>query len=821
MAHANPIIDGVGLVLLLLLAAVATSALARRLRLPFSVLLVLAGIVLGQAARLAPEALAPLSEFHLSAELILFVFLPTLVFESAFHLEARQLRDNLVPILALAIPGLLISTSLIGAIVWFATDLSPISALLLGAILSATDPVAVIALFQRLGAPARLTVLVEGESLFNDATAIVATQVLVAIALAGALEGSVVLEAGGEFLRVFLGGSLVGWLLALIAGLLLGQVDDEPFIEISLVVLLAFGAFLAAEHLLHVSGVMAVVVAAITLGGWGRTKITPAVRGYLDHFWGYLSQAANALIFLLVGLQIDPLALAAAWQPLAWVIVAMLISRALVVYGVLPLISRLPGAEPIERRYKLILYWGGLRGAIALALALSLAEHSFAQGFVTLVTGAVLFTLLLPGLSIEWLVHRLGLDHPPVADRLAAQSARVQALHQANAAIPELAAGGWLPRPVVERLDAQYQRTLADAEAALAELRARELTPELEQRLILLAGLSQEATQYYRLFGQGQLSEAAYRDLIYTIARQSEALRQGRPLPAATLHPAWRLRARYLREQLLLFLHLPGLARGLHDTRSALDFQRLAARHRVGQAVIAQLEEMARDEPERAATIAEVTQNYQRWRQATRQRLQRLALQHPRFVRRLQERLAQRQLIHLQKASVAEQVRSGALPAVMAERLDAELGASLHALRDAKGRLPRQAPAQLLRNLAQFSELPETELERIVAVLEPRTLSIGQPLVEPGDGIECLYLLADGIAAATLLDERGILSERLLYPGDFFGEQVLLDVEPPLVVESRAHTECELYLLHMLAMEGGCGDCAELHQALETARRVV
>ncbi len=821
MTHTSAIIDGVSLLLLLLAAAAATAALARRLRLPFSVLLVLTGIALGQAAHWAPDTLAPLAHFHLSAELILFIFLPSLVFESAFHLDARQLRDNLLPILALAVPGLLISTTVIGAIVWYATDMALISALVLGAILSATDPVAVIALFQRLGAPARLTVLVEGESLFNDATAIVATQVLVAIALAGVVEGSLVWEASEAFLRVFLGGCLVGWLLALGAGLLLGRVDDDPFIEITLVVMLAFGAFLVAEHLLHVSGVMAVVVAAITLGGWGRTKITPAVRGYLDHFWGYLGQAANALIFLIVGLQIEPLALLAAWQPLAWVILAMLVSRALVVYGVLPLTSRLPGAEAIESRYKLILYWGGLRGAIALALAVSLAEHDFAEGFVTLVTGAVLFTLLVPGLTIEALVRRLGLDQPPVADRLAAQSARVQALHQATSAIPALAKGGWLARPVVAQLEAQYRQTLEEADQALAELRAKELTPELEHRLIMLAGLSQEASAYYQLFSQGQLSEAAYRDLLYTIGLQSEALRQGRPLPAATLYPTWRLRLGAARDRLLLWLHLPRLARRLHDKRSALDFQRLVARHRVGREVLDQFERMAEEEPQRAAPIGQVADNYRLWGEATRVRLQRLALQHPRFVRRLQQQLAQRELLHRQRHAIDQQVRSGALPEAMAERIDAELDHALHQLRDGGGRLPRQEPSQLLRNLPQFSELPEAQIERLVTLLEPRPLPSGAPLVEADDAIDCLYLLADGVATVTLLDNDGQLHERLLYPGDFFGEEVLLDREPPLVVESRAHTQCEVYLLQMLALEGGCGDCDELQGALEEARRVV
>ena len=215
-----------GLCILLLLAS-ATLAVAKRLNLPFTILLVIVGLAIAVVSPYLPVSMARLLDFHISPEIILYVFLPSLIFESAFHLDARQLRDNLLPVLTLAVPGLLISTVVIAGLVAALTDVPFIAALVLGAILSATDPVAVIALFQQLGAPQRLTVLVEGESLFNDATAIVAAKILLAVALAGFVTWETVAAGILNFVFVFFGGIVVGWLMALVAGFVLGLVHEN------------------------------------------------------------------------------------------------------------------------------------------------------------------------------------------------------------------------------------------------------------------------------------------------------------------------------------------------------------------------------------------------------------------------------------------------------------------------------------------------------------------------------------------------------------------------------------------------------------------
>src|SRR5262245_31163650 len=327
----------VGGVITLLLIATVVLAVTRRLKLPSTVVLVLVGIGLAAWSAAYPHVLPMLHDLELSSALIFYVFLPTLIFEAAFNLDVRQLYENLGAVLALAVPGLLLSTLIIGLIVGMATSIPYTAALLLGAILSATDPVAVIAVFRRLGTPQNLRVLVEGESLFNDATSVVLARILLGVVLAGTVSDQVIIQGAINFVIVFVGGLVVGWLLGLLTGYVIGKVEDH-FIEITLTTVLAYVSYLVAEQVLGVSGVMATIGAGLTMGGWGRMKVSYAVRDYLEHFWEYVAFLANALIFLLVGLRVDLGALRATLGLLCWVVVAMAVSCAVFVYGLIQLV---------------------------------------------------------------------------------------------------------------------------------------------------------------------------------------------------------------------------------------------------------------------------------------------------------------------------------------------------------------------------------------------------------------------------------------------------------------------------------------------------
>ncbi|MFQ5546641.1 MAG: cation:proton antiporter, partial [Acidiferrobacterales bacterium] len=248
----------------LLAVAILSAGLFRKVPIPYTVLLVIIGMVLGESSQVSP-ALAPLEEFRLSPDLVFFIFLPALIFESGFNLDARQLLKELGPVLVLAVPALVISTVVVGVGLSF-LGLELIIALLFGALISATDPVAVIALFRELGAPDRLTVLVEGESLLNDATAIVVFGILLAVAVGGGgLSWSDADSVVIEFVRVFIGGALVGGVLGLLVSELLYHLRSGVSAVLTMSVVIAYGSFILAEHTLHVSGVMAGAAAAVTL----------------------------------------------------------------------------------------------------------------------------------------------------------------------------------------------------------------------------------------------------------------------------------------------------------------------------------------------------------------------------------------------------------------------------------------------------------------------------------------------------------------------------------------------------------------------------
>jgi CPA1 family monovalent cation:H+ antiporter len=388
------------LVLELLLIVSVVAVAVRHFRIPYTVALVLAGLALSLRSPLGIE---------LTPDLILSLFIPPLVFEAAFHINLRKLRENLGAIILLAVPGVILTMLLVGAIVSWGVGIPIQLALVFGALIAATDPVSVVAIFRKLGAPKRLEVMLEGESLFNDGTAIVIFTLAVAAYLTGQFD---LFQGAVDFVRVAGGGLLVGLTLGWLASRLIAQIDDH-LVETTLTTVLAFGSFLFAEQILHVSGVLAVVAAGLVNGNIGPQGMSPTTRIVVLNFWEYVAFLANSAVFLLIGLDIELPALLADLGNILWAILAILVARAITIYGLSRLGKSMPGA------WRHVLYWGGLRGAIALALALSLPPQ-FGAGRQTLLMmtfGVVLFTLLVQGLTMGGLIRRLGVVSVPEQQR--------------------------------------------------------------------------------------------------------------------------------------------------------------------------------------------------------------------------------------------------------------------------------------------------------------------------------------------------------------------------------------------------------------------
>ena len=397
----------VRLLVLMLLIALLVIFVTRPLAVPYTLGLVIVG--------LAISFFLPELQVRLTPDLVLFVFLPALLFEGAWSISVTQLRQNWVPIFLLAVPGLLIELVLIAVPLHFFIGLSWSDAFLLSAILSPTDPVAVLGLFRQLNVNAQLSNIIEGESLFNDGVAGALYQVFLAIVLLDVQHqqssvAQVWLTGLGIFVMEAGGGVVIGGVCGFLVSRLVKGIDD-PLIETTITLITAYGVYLVADFL-HTSGILAVIVAGLVVGSYGRSiGMAERTRDAVDNFWSMAAFLANALLFLLVGVQVNP---ARFFQfgdnvtllvTAALVIVAVLVARFVVV---LLLPRRAPGIGIPQRPWRFLIFWSGLRGALSLALVLALPLEVPDRGSLVFATYVVvLFTLLVQGLSLRWILKGL------------------------------------------------------------------------------------------------------------------------------------------------------------------------------------------------------------------------------------------------------------------------------------------------------------------------------------------------------------------------------------------------------------------------------
>jgi CPA1 family monovalent cation:H+ antiporter len=390
------------LLFLVLLGALATvlGLVPRRAQaVPYVVMLAAVGVLVG----LLPGGQLP----HIGGDVMLLAFVPGLVFQAALTLDLPELRRRLVPVLLLATVGVGLTVLLIGGLTHFGLGLAWASALLLGAILATTDPIAVVALLRHLRAPAGLVAIVEGESLLNDGTGVAVFSAVLASILSGSPSLS---DAGIRFVEITLGGTAIGITVGFLGVALLRFTEDAP-LEILATLTIAYGSYLAAD-LVHASGIVAVVAAGVVIARYGLT--TGKLRGtQLLGFWNLLAFVLNAILFILVGaaLPITHLVPLAGVVVLAYVIV--LVTRAVPVYLLLSISALVPPAIPWSWRH--LTFWAGLRGALSVALALSVAGVAGVDSSVSLIAyGVVLLSLLVQGGLIAPVARALSIETAPV-----------------------------------------------------------------------------------------------------------------------------------------------------------------------------------------------------------------------------------------------------------------------------------------------------------------------------------------------------------------------------------------------------------------------
>jgi Na+:H+ antiporter len=515
--------ETVTILILLFVVATAVAIAAQRLSAPYTVALVFSGLVLG----LLHAFEAP----HLTKALLFNVFLPGLLFEAAFYIDFKQFWRNRLTINSLALPGV------VAAIALTALILTPVAntlhlvnhftwehALVFGAIISATDPIAVIAIFRRLGVPKRLSVLLEGESLLNDGTAIVFFMLSVAL-----VAGPVVTASGlaFDFVKIVGIGALVGTGVGLAVSQVIRQVDD-PMIEITLTTIAAYGSFIAAEHF-HYSGVIATVAAGMLCGNYGaRVGMSPSTRMAVETFWEYVVFALNSIVFLLIGLEVSFQELLASWKVILVAYFVVTGGRALIIFGVSSLLRKT--RERIPWSWSVILTWGGLRGGLPMVLVLSLPkDFPHQELLVSMTFGVVILSILVHGLTMSPLLRWLGIvrgqqEHASYE----LTRGKLQAAHAALEELGRMSHTHFANPGLITCLREEYKQKIERDSEALSELRLdREQLQAEEAQWARRHLLTVEKNAVYDSFHRGVINQAVQEKLLADIDAQLLRLESG------------------------------------------------------------------------------------------------------------------------------------------------------------------------------------------------------------------------------------------------------------------------------------------------------
>ncbi len=774
--------------------------LADRLRLPFTALLALVGLVLGLGAALIlrsdiTDALDPLAMLVLSlpvgAQTFLYVFLPTLLFQVSLTLNLRRILDDWVPILVMAVLAVVVATFVIGyALLPFAGQ-PLIVCLLVGAIVATTDPSAVVSIFREIGAPQRLTRLIEGESLLNDAAAIALFGAFLALTLPGAGEVELMAAWLGFGLQLGLG-ALTGYGVAVFAVLLMERLGSWRLAQVSISLALPYITYIAAEQLLAVSGVVAVVVAGMTLNLAGPGRLTPANWAYLRDTWELLAHWAGSLIFILAALLIPRLVDSIGWQDLALigvVIIAATLARAVTLFGVLPMLRLARLSPAISPGYKTVILWGGLRGAVTLALALAVTENpaipSEAQRLVAvLAAGFTLFTLLVQGTTLRWLIRRLGIDRlSPLEAALQKQVVAV-ALQTVREEVAEVTQRHGLTRATVraeaksfaERLDA----AVTEAEAAQEILERDRLT----LGLVTLAG--QEREMILEGFRERTISARLVERMLADSARLIEATRSGgRTAYRATARAnvahgrAFRLAAR---------LHRLGISAPLGNLVAARFEVILITRMILRDLHVFVDDRILRIHGRRLTDI--LHEVLTRREEELDRDIEGLRLQYPGYADELERIFIRRTRVRLEEREIEASLDDGLIGVELFQSLMRGIDARR---REAERRPLLDLSLQKQAFVAQFplfASLDEGQRRRLARALLTIYAEPGEVIIRRGEQVRSVFFVASGAVER----EVGGLRKRL-GRGELFGEIALLAGQKIRRGRVRAITHCTLLRL--------------------------
>jgi CPA1 family monovalent cation:H+ antiporter len=738
----------------MLVVVSAIQPLARRLLVADAVLLAIVGILIGAGSAFVlrsgldgglGEMAATFARFPVNSQVFLFVFLPALVFHGALSIDVRRLARDIAPVLLLAVVAVVATTAAIG----FA--LQPISGqplavcLLLGAIVATTDPSAVIGVFGDIGADGRLTRLVQGESLLNDAAAIALFTLLLAEVTH---RGTSDLGTAAMILTAsLLGGAVVGHVLARLALAVMPLLSGSRVAEVTLTLALPYVSYIVCDRFLGVSGVVAAAAAGLTVSAIGPSVLRPPSWSFLVDVWAQTSFLATSLVFVLASMLVPRLMLG--MQPWDLLLVgvavaAALAARAAVLFLVMPLLRYARLSQRVPARFKLTMLWGGLRGSITLAMALAVTENLRVSGevqrFIAIVaTGFVLFTLLVNGTTLRFLVHRLGLDRLSPIDQALRHQVVALGLAKVRDRLRQTATDfNFLPQSAHRAVEIYDRR--AKAEAAANTFDAT-LTDRDRITLGLLTFASQERTILLEIFRERGVSRGIMEELLRTADTIIDATRaEGR---LGYLRAAGRRLRLSLRLRLAQWLH-----RNFRIDRPLADLmtQRFEMLLVMQLVFLAQLTFMRdRMTPVLGARVTEVIgEIVQRRRVLLDDAMEALELQYPGHAEALQTRMLQQIGLRFEM-DIYTALRGEAL---LSDELFEEIRRDVEARRDVVDRPMsfdlKTGLSERLRQLPPFARLPEASLHDIARRLTMRFARPGERILRRRRRAGSVYLISSG-----------------------------------------------------------------------------
>lgn len=740
----------------------ATRHFLKRIPVPYTVLLLVIGLILGLLSRLGHMDqwhMGFLSNSiqwagHINPHIILYVFLPILVFDAAFALDVHIFKKTFFNATLLAVPGILIALAITAAVVILIKlsgigipDWSWQMALMFGAVVSATDPVAVTAILKELGASKKLGTVIESESMLNDGTAIVFFMVFFAGITGAAGDSSPVID----FFRVSLGGALVGLTIAWLTITWVKKVFNDALVEISILIGAAFITFFTAEHFLHVSGVIGLVTFGVMMAGVGRTRLSPQVEHFLKEFWELFAFIANTLIFIIVGVVIANRVVFTATDFLILILlyIGITVARVGVIGALFPIMKR--SGYGMNKKDTYILLWGALRGGIALVLALIVAgensiDITIRNQFLFYTAGLVTLTLLINATTIKALLIKLGMTEIPPAKQKMIQNAKNYLRQTTETSIEKLKDDRFLNRANWDTVRLYLPEESEEKEIELNEGKNANL---FETRRLIL---EKEKSSYWNQFKEGLLGPIAVKNLTEAI---NDIIDKDGKIPLSErkdLEQLWqtpkilgKLQSVPVIGKITQQFFFDRLVTSYDAARGFVEAQYESLKLLEGMVLSSSSDELTLDQD--LATIeAEINEN----RIHGLTFLRNLKNTYPEIYDSIATRQAIRTTLNSELKIVEKLQKKGQIGEDEAIKMTESIEERMKKLIDSPPAVKPLEKSSLLQEIPWLAELDKPTFSKIVNLFQERVYAVGEKIIKEHGQIDGLYVIARGSVKVTI-----------------------------------------------------------------------